>query len=60
MTTKDSPMKITKNTKKMTIVKLGGSRNKLTQNMHSIGNIRTSDSKINKNPYEMAIESGIS
>jgi hypothetical protein len=50
MTTKDSPLKITKNTKKMTIVKLGGSRNKLTQNMHNIGNIRTSDSKINKTP----------
>jgi hypothetical protein len=48
-------MKIAKNTKEMTIVNSGRSRNKLTQNMNRIRYVRTSDSKINKTPNKMAI-----
>jgi hypothetical protein len=38
--TGDRAAKIAKNTKEMTIVNRGGSRNKLTQNMNQIGYIR--------------------
>jgi hypothetical protein len=44
-----------KNTKEMTIVNRGGSRNKLTQNINRIGYIGLSDSKIDKAPNKMAI-----
>src|SRR4051812_42232268 len=54
-TTSDRTTKITKNTEKMTIVNSGRSRNKLTQNMNRIRDVRTSDSKINKTPNEMTI-----
>jgi hypothetical protein len=43
----------------MTIVDLSGSRNKLTQNMHRIRNVRSSDTKINKTLYNVTIMSRI-
>jgi hypothetical protein len=51
----DRASKIVKNTKEMTIVNRGRSRNKLTQNMNHIGYIGSSDSKIDKAPNKMAI-----
>src|SRR3954464_15034167 len=39
----------------MAIVNSGRSRNKLTQNMNRIRDVRTSDSKINKAPNKMTI-----
>jgi hypothetical protein len=51
----DRASKIAKNTKEMTIVNRGGSRNKLTRNMNRIGSIGSSDSKIDKAPNKMAI-----
>src|SRR3954471_4391220 len=39
----------------MTIVNSGRSRDKLTQNMNRIRDVRTSDSKINKTPNKMTI-----
>jgi hypothetical protein len=50
-------MKITEDTKKVTIVDLSGSRNKLTQNMYRVWNVRSSDTKVNKTPYNMMITS---
>jgi hypothetical protein len=46
-------------TKKMAIVDLSGSRNKLTPNMYRIRNVRSSDTKINKTPYNVTITSRI-
>jgi hypothetical protein len=43
----------------MVIVDLSGSRNKLTQNMYKIRNVRSSDTKINKTPYNVTIMSRI-
>jgi len=43
----------------MTIVELSRSRNKLTQNMHRIGNVRTSNTKVNKTSYNVTITSRI-
>src|SRR3954470_17751344 len=54
-TTSDRTTKIMKNTEKMTIANSGRSRNKLTQNMNRIRDIRTSDNKINKTPNKMTI-----
>jgi hypothetical protein len=51
----DRASKIAKNTKEMTIVNRGGSREKLTQNMDKIGYIRSRDSKIVKTPNKMMI-----
>jgi hypothetical protein len=45
--------------KKVTIVDLSGSRNKLTQNMYRIRNVRSSDTKVNKTPYNVTIMSRI-
>src|SRR3954470_21614504 len=53
--TSDRTTKITKNTEKMTIVNSGRSRNKLTQNMNGIRDVRTSDSKVDKTPNKMTI-----
>jgi hypothetical protein len=52
-------MKITHDTKKVTIVDMSGSKNKLTQNMYIIWNIRSSDTKVNKTPYNVTITSRI-
>jgi hypothetical protein len=52
-------MKITQDTKKVAIVDLCGSRNKLTQNMYIIWNVRSSDTKVNKTPYNVTITSWI-
>jgi hypothetical protein len=57
--TRDSPTKITLDTKKMTIVDLSGSRNKLTPNIYKIRNVRSSDTKVNKTPYNVTIMSRI-
>jgi hypothetical protein len=51
----DHASKIAKNTKDMTIVNRGRSRNKLTQNMNQIVYIWSTDSKIDKAPNKMAI-----
>jgi hypothetical protein len=40
-------------------VDLSGSRNKLTQNMYRIRNVRSSDTKVNKTPYNVTIMSRI-
>jgi hypothetical protein len=45
--------------KNVTIVDLSGSRNKLTQNMHKVRNVRPSDTKVNKTPYNVMITSRI-
>jgi hypothetical protein len=52
-------MKIIQDTKKVTIVDLSGSRNKLTQNMYRVQNSRSSDTKVNKTPYNVTITSRI-
>lgn len=51
---------MTHDTQKMTIVKLSGSRDKLTQDMQCIRNIRSSDPKVNKTSNNMLIASEIS
>jgi hypothetical protein len=51
----DRATKIAKNTKEMTIVYQGGSRDKLTQNMDMIGYIRASHNKIDKAPNKMTM-----
>jgi hypothetical protein len=43
----------------MSIVELCGSKNKLTQNMNSMTNVRTSNPKVNKAPNKVTIMSGI-
>jgi hypothetical protein len=45
--------------KKLTIVDLSGSRNKLTQNMYRIWNVRSSNTKVDKTPYNVTITSRI-
>lgn len=45
-------------TKKVSIVELCGSRDKLTQNMNIMKDARTSDPKVNKAPNKMTIASG--
>jgi hypothetical protein len=49
----------THNMKKVTIMGLSGSKNKLTQNMYIVRNVRSSDTKVNKTPYNMTITSRI-
>jgi hypothetical protein len=46
-------------TKKMTIVDLSRNRNKLTQNINRIWNVRYSDTKVNKTHYNVTITSRI-
>jgi hypothetical protein len=53
--TSANPTKITQDTKKVTIVDMSGSRNKLTQNMYKIWNVRSSKTKVNKTPYNVTI-----
>jgi hypothetical protein len=55
----DSPMKIMLDTKKVTIVNLSGSKNKLTQNWYIVHIVRSSDTKLNKTPYNVMIMSRI-
>jgi hypothetical protein len=43
----------------VTIVDLSGTRNKLTQNMCRVRNVRSSDTKVNKTPYNVTITSRI-
>jgi hypothetical protein len=45
--------------KKVTIVDLSGSRNKLIPNMYRVWNVGSSDIKVNKTPYNMTITSRI-
>jgi hypothetical protein len=54
-----SPTKITQGTKKVTIVDLSRNRNKMTQNMYRVSNVRSSDTKVNKTPYNVTIMSRI-
>jgi hypothetical protein len=44
---------------KVTIVDLSGSRNKRTQNVYRVWNVRSSDIKVNKTPYNIMIMSRI-
>jgi hypothetical protein len=44
----------------VSIVELGRSRDKLTQDMNGVSNIRTGDPKIDKAPNQLTIASGIS
>jgi hypothetical protein len=55
----DSAMKISKDTKEMTVMDTGGSRHELTQNVNSIRNIKTSYAKIDKVVDKVMIASGI-
>jgi hypothetical protein len=48
-------MQITQDTKKIAILNLSGRRNKLAQNMYRIQNVTSSDTKINKTPYNVTI-----
>jgi hypothetical protein len=57
--TRDNPTKITQDTKKVTIVDLSGSKNKLTQNMYIVWNVRSSGTKVNKTPYNVTTTSRI-
>jgi hypothetical protein len=57
---RDSSAKVSQNTKEVSIVKLGRSRDKLTQDMHRVRDVRTSDSKVDKAPHKLTIASGIS
>ena len=57
--TGDGTAKISKDTKKVTIVDASGSRYELTQNVNGIGYIRTSDTEIDKAANKMAITSRI-
>jgi hypothetical protein len=43
----------------MTVVDLSGSRNKLTQNMYKVQNVWSSDTKLNKTPYNVMITNRI-
>jgi hypothetical protein len=52
-------MKISKDTKEMTVMDTGGSRHELTQNVNSIRNIKTSYAKIDKVVDKVMIASGI-
>ena len=52
--------KIPKNMKKVGVVELGGRRDKLTQYMDSVRDVRTSDPKIDKATNKMTIASRIS
>jgi hypothetical protein len=55
----NGPTKVTQNPKKMAIVNLGGSSNKLAKNLNSIRNVRTGHTQIDKAPNNMTILSGI-
>ena len=48
-------MKVLKNTKKVSIVELCGSKNELTQNINIMRNVRTSNPKVNKAPNKVTI-----
>jgi hypothetical protein len=52
-------MKISKDTKEMTVMDTGGSRHELTQNVNNIRNIKTSCAKIDKVVDKVMIASGI-
>ena len=56
----DGSAKVSQNTKEVSIVELGRSRDKLTQDMNRVSNIRTGDPKIDKAPNKLTIASGIS
>jgi hypothetical protein len=55
----DGSTKISQNTKEVSIVELGRSRDKLTQDMNRVSNIRTGDPKIDKTPNKLTIARGI-
>jgi hypothetical protein len=52
-------MKVLKDAKEMVVVDTGGSGHKLTQDVNGIGNVRTSDAKIDKTTDKVTIASGI-
>jgi hypothetical protein len=55
----DGSAKVSQNTKEVSIVELGRSRDKLTQDMNRVSIIRTDDPKIDKDPNKLTIVSGI-
>ena len=48
-------MKISQNTKEVSIVELGRSRDKLTQDVDRVSDVRTGDPKVNKAPNKLTI-----
>jgi hypothetical protein len=56
---RDGPTKISQNTMEVSIVKLGRSQDKLTQDMNRVSNIRMGDPKIDKTPNKLTIARGI-
>jgi len=57
--TRDGSTKISKNPKKMRVVKLSRSRDKLTKDMNSMRDVRTSDPKVDMAANKMTIASWI-
>nr|CCI55441.1 PH01B031C15.24 [Phyllostachys edulis] len=55
----DGSTKISQNTKKVTVVELSRNRDELTQHVNWVRNVRSSDPKIDKAPYKMAIACGV-
>jgi hypothetical protein len=56
----DGSTKVSQNTKEVRIVELGRSRDKLTQDMNRVSDIRTGDPKVNKASNNLPIASRIS
>jgi len=54
-----SATKISKNPKEVSVMKLGGCRDKLTQDVNSMGDVRTSDPKVDKTTNKMPVASRI-
>jgi len=54
-----SATKISKNPKEVSVMKLGGCRDKLAQNVNSMGDVRTSDPKVDETTNKMQVASRI-
>ena len=54
-----STTKISKNPKEVSVMKLGGCRDKLAQNVNSMGDVRTSDPKVDETTNKMQVASRI-
>jgi hypothetical protein len=54
-----SATKVSKNSKEVSVMKLGGCGDKLTQNVNSIGDVRTSDPKVDETNDKMSVASRI-
>jgi hypothetical protein len=56
---RDSSMKVSQNTKEVSIVELGRGQDKLTQDMNRVRNLRTGDPKVENAPNKPTLVSGI-